>query len=139
MSETLEERVARDLDTLRELGIVKKQIPTITRSTFERLSPQEKKDFLVVHGGKFEDDPAPEKRPSRNAQPLPKGAIRRSTFDAMPNESKFDFFRKGGQVVDDEDVAGPNPSNKTLTRAEYNEMRMVDQCVFLEGGGRVVD
>lgn len=100
--ETLTERVEREMRELREHGALKKQLPTITRSTFERLSPQSQMDFMRA-GGTLTDDPTPEKKP------LPEGAIKRSTFDRMTPTVARDFFARGGFIVDDAEVAEEPP------------------------------
>lgn len=102
-TETPAERIARELESLREAGVVKKTLPTISRSTFEQLGPQQKRDFLY-NGGKLTDDPAPAKTV------LPQGAVRRSTFDAMTQADRMKFIKAGGSIVDDDAVQQPQQS-----------------------------
>jgi hypothetical protein len=90
--ETLTERVERE--SLRVNGVLKKELPTITRSTLNSLSPQTRMDFMRA-GGKLTDDPAPTK------QPLPEGALRRSAFDRLSHAEKVNFSRSGRRLVDD--------------------------------------
>lgn len=96
--ETAAERLERELRTLRAEGVLKKELPAVSRSTFEQLSPQSRMDFMRA-GGMLVDDPAPAK------QPLPEGAIKRSAFDRMAPAAQFDYLRKGGAIVDDAQVA----------------------------------
>ena len=118
---------------LRELGIVKKEPPTITRSTFHKLSLQEQAEFMRS-GGRYEDDPAPAPRQ------LQKGEIRRSTFDAMDHAAKMAFIKNGGQLVDDAECLPLAAKSATvITRSEFRGMRMLEQIAFLDAGGTVTD
>lgn len=95
--ETVEQRVERELISLREHGVLKKPLPTITRSTFEKLEPRSQAEFCLA-GGRFTDDPAPEKKP------LPAGGMLRSKFDALDHDAQIAFIKKGGKLYDDADV-----------------------------------
>lgn len=88
----------REMAALRESGVLRKELPTITRSTFDQVSPQEQMDFVRA-GGRLIDDPAPAK------VPLPEGAIRRSTFDRMTPAAQMEYTRNGGKLIDDQLVA----------------------------------
>ena len=96
--ETAAERTERELQSLRDEGVLKKQLSTISRSTFAQLPPRSQMDFVRA-GGQLVDDPAPEKKP------LPEGSIKRSTFDRMTPGVQMDYVRKGGVIVDDASVA----------------------------------
>src|SRR6266540_3025501 len=96
--ETVTERVERELQSLRLHGVLKKELPVITMSTFRELLPQSKMDFCKA-GGKLKDDPPPPK------EMLPKGAITLSAFKAMTREQKLAFARSGAKLYDDPDSA----------------------------------
>lgn len=132
-TETLEARKVRELAELQDIGIVKRELPVIARSTFEALPLQAQADFMRA-GGRFENDPKPEPKP------LPPGAIRRSTFDALTPAQQSDYIRGGGKLVDDEDVAGsPKITGKVITRSEFRELLIREQVAFIDGGGMVTD
>jgi hypothetical protein len=96
--ETPAERLEREMAELRESGIVKKVLPTISRTTFDQLSPQARMTFMKG-GGTLKDEPlAPPKAP------LPEGAIRRSVWDGMTPEAQREFIWAGGTLVDDDRV-----------------------------------
>jgi len=95
--ETAAERLERELAELRESGVLEKQLPTISRSTFEQLSPRAQMDFMRS-GGTLTNNPATAK------VPLPEGAIRRSAFDRLTPAATIDFITKGGTIVDDDTV-----------------------------------
>jgi hypothetical protein len=133
--ETLEARVARELAELQEIGIVKKEMPTITRSTFESLSLQTQAEFMRG-GGKFTDDPKPEPKP---LDQIPAGHILKSKFDEMPPAEKMAYIKGGGRLVDDAEYVMSKASGSVLTRAEYRDLDIREQVRFLEAGGTVTD
>jgi hypothetical protein len=126
--ETLPERVERELTSLRENGILKKELPTITMSTFRQLSPQSQMDFCKA-GGKLTDDPPPPKVIA------PKGAVTRSAFESMTREAKLDFARSGAKLYDDEDA----PEITSLTRAAFRDLSLREQASFIDTGGTITD
>ncbi len=92
--ETTAQRVERELEGLRETGIVKKALPTITMSTFDELSPRAKMDFIKGGGKLMDDPPAPKVK-------LPDGAVTLSAFERMTHEQKLAFARSRQRLYDD--------------------------------------
>lgn len=131
--ETLAERVERELGALRDTGILKKALPTITMSTFNQLPPRSQMDF-IKGGGKLCDDPAPEKKP------LPKDAKTRGWFEALSHSAKMDFIKSGGSLVDEADyLPSATKSSTVITRADFRELRMSEAAAFLDAGGTITD
>lgn len=97
MQKTLEESLEllreRELQTLRDAGIIKQETPTLSRSTFDGLAPAERAAF-VRSGGQIVNDPP------RAQAPLGKNQIRRATFDELPHPDRMAFVKNGGQVID---------------------------------------
>jgi len=132
-TETTEQRIKRETEELQAIGVIKKELPVITRSTFEALPLRAQADFMLA-GGKYVDDPAPPKTP------VPQGAMLRSTFDALQPTAQREFIKGGGSLVDDANHITPaSGSGSVLTRPEFRELGMNAQLAFLEGGGTVTD
>lgn len=110
--ETMDQRVERELASLREQGFLKKELPTITMSTFHKLPPKSQSEFIRA-GGKLTDDPRPPK------STLPTDGILKSKFDALSNDEKWKFIRGGGKLYDDEDYFEP----KEKAESEIEAMR----------------
>lgn len=135
--ETLEARVQRELAELQDIGILKKEMPTITRSTFEAMPLSDQAKFMRA-GGRFTDDPKPEPKPISQ---IPAGHILKSKFEAKSPAEKMEYIRGGGKLVDDaEYVTTKEPApGRVLTRAEYRELDVREQLAFVEAGGTVTD
>jgi hypothetical protein len=137
--ETIEQRVERELASLRQSGFSSAiSLPAITRSAFNKLTPQSRVDFCKA-GGKLLNDPEAPK------QPLPEGAMTRSKFDALRHPEKMEFIKKGGQLVDEADyLPGPDTSETVLNRGVLNrqafrDLPLREQIKFLDAGGTVTD
>jgi hypothetical protein len=133
--ETLEARVQRELAQLQEIGVVKKEMPTITRSTFEALALKSQAEFMRA-GGRFEDDPKPEPKPISQ---IPAGHILRSKLSTMSPTEQAAYFKSGGRLVDDADYVTPEPSGSGLTRAAFCALGVREQARFIDAGGIVTD
>ncbi len=112
--ETVTERVERELQSLRLHGVLKKELPVITMSTWRALLPQSQADFFRA-GGKLMDDPPPPK------EILPEGAITRSAFMRMTREQKLTFARSGAKLFDDPDPA--DVTTRSPGTSELEEMK----------------
>jgi|ERR1051326_5797989 hypothetical protein len=133
--ETLEQRVQRETAELQEIGIVKRELPVIARSTFEALSLKVQAEFMRA-GGRFENDPKPAPKPIGQ---IPAGHILRSKFDAMSPAEQVAHIKSGGKLVDDANYETAKASGSVLTRAEYRELDVRSQAQFIDAGGTVTD
>jgi hypothetical protein len=133
--ETIEQRVERELSELQATGILKKEMPTITRSTFDRLPPRSQAEFFRA-GGKLTDDPKPQPKP---LDQIPAGHILRSKFDAMSPAAQMEYIKGGGKLVDDAGYVRPKASGSVLSRAEYRDLPLSAQVKFVDAGGTVTD
>jgi hypothetical protein len=137
ITETTEQRVWRELSELRETGVLKKELPTITRSTFHALPLRSQAEFMRA-GGRFTDDPKPALLPMDQ---IPAGHILKSKFDAKSPAEKMDFCKAGGRIVDDAEYVTPKTeaSGSVITRAAYRDLDVREQARFLDAGGTVTD
>lgn len=111
-AETAEQRIERELAGLREHGILKKPLPTISVSTFNNLPLRSQAEFMRA-GGKLTDDPKPPK------SSLPAGGILRTKFGEMTPAAQMKFIKDGGRIYDDEDYFEPKEkAEKSEDKAE---------------------
>lgn len=140
--------------TVAEVKIFKvgKDGAAMTRADLNKLSPEDRADFLK-HGGTVVEAPpiSTTPRPAAAKQPESRVArtLSRSEFVKLSSAEKSDFCRTGGKVVDDPPSSAPAPPRPTrapaekpratATRGEFTLWTARRKSEHIRNGGKIVD
>lgn len=73
-----------------------------------------------------------------------KPVVTRSQFEAMGHPERMEFAKKGGKVIDDEDLprkAAPRPtlSGQQMFRSDFDKLSQTERAAKMKEGYRLID